>query len=396
MTSDIHLHALQIAKEAIASCSGGNLIREQVLLDGDTLIITGIDDQISLELTAFDRIRVAASGKAAISTASAVCAILGERVSAGLAITKDESVLDLPENLVGLTGNHPIPGPDSIQAGTRMLKFAQESAAGDLVIYIISGGTSALMEAPRHGFSLEDIRQETRRLLIEGATIAELNAVRKSMSRIKAGGLAEAFEPATVVVLVLSDVEGDDFSTIGSGPLWSDNPLVQPSHILIANASTLRDAAANSTKELGYKVTIEPKFITGEAKFLGERLATIALEPCDAAQAFIGVGEPTVTVRGSGLGGRCQEAALAAAIAIHTSPKDVAILCIGSDGTDGPTPAAGAVVTPQTVKDEARAKKHLTDNDSFEFHARSGSLIQLDESTGTNLHDLFLVLVRPN
>jgi hypothetical protein len=298
-----------------------------------------------------------------------------------------------------------------------MLNFASDRRAGDLVLYCLSGGSSALMEATVAGVDLVGIQRLSRILLGNGAEIGQINAVRAALSRVKAGALAQAFGPATVVVLVMSDVAGDDLATIGSGPFYQgrgrdplgvarqydlaaqvDFPLLEllrrrtslaeksravPHRIIGANRDAVRAAEVAATRR-GFPVSAWADFQTGEAQDLARRL-TFSSQP----GVLIAGGEPTVTIRGSGLGGRCQEMAAVAA-GLGRGRSRWAFLAGSTDGTDGPTSVAGGIVDGDSAESaEVDLDEALANNDSNRFLASCGGLLTTGP-TGSNVNDLFI------
>ncbi len=304
----------------------------------------------------------------------------------GFAIDRDLPSAPVPGVEISL-GGHPVPTAASLLSGEEMLRRAAETPSGESVVFCLSGGASALMEALMPGVSLTELQAKTKQMLADGSDIRQINAYRRSVSRIKAGGLADAFRHTNVLVVVLSDVMGDPLATIGSGPFFPDEAVVP--HVIIGNnQSALRAAEAFATASQGIPSQIaEP--MQGEAKdqFAGYR------ELARPDTLTIAGGEPTVTIIGDGKGGRAQEAALAAAIEIQNQ-AGIAVLSAGTDGSDGPTDAAGAIVTGETISrgggiEAARAA--LANNDSYPFLDRAGALIRTGP-TGTNVNDLFLIL----
>jgi hydroxypyruvate reductase len=312
---------------------------------------------------------------------------------------------------------------------------------GPTLVLLLSGGASALMTLPADGVSLGDCRAVTNTLLRAGAPIADLNAVRKHLEALKGGGLARAAAPMPVFTMILSDVIGDDLSSIGSGPTCADpttfadalaileryhaldaaprataclrggaagarQETVKPhdpvlrgvQHRIIANNRTALDGVVHRAQDLGYHVVQATDGVTGEAREVGRRLAKQAVDLQHALTrpfALVLGGETTVTVRGDGLGGRNQEFALAAAIEI-AGKGHIVIASFSTDGIDGPTDAAGAVATSSSVSDAAArgvdAAAALARNDSYRFFQAAGGLIRTGP-TGTNVNDIAIALV---
>jgi len=332
---------------------------------------------------------------------------------------------------------HPVPDERGLTASARLLELARRAQEEELVLFLVSGGGSALTPAPAPPITLGEKQRVTRLLLAAGATIRELNAVRKHLSRFKGGQLARAAWPATVLTLALSDVIGDPLDVIASGPTapdpstfasalevldrrgvraaapasvvdrleagrrgaieetpkTGDEIFARVRNVVIGNNALITDAAVAAARRLGYRPHFLTRELEGEAREVARALVSRArrLEP---PACLVAGGETTVTVKGSGRGGRCQELALAATLALR--PDDgLTILAAGTDGTDGPTEAAGAIVDAGTAgrgraagQDPDRA---LADNDAYGFLRASGDLL-VSGPTNTNLLDLYVVL----
>ena len=412
--------ALEIYRRTLEECRGDALVRQHVRLDGDILHIR----DLQYKLADYDRVIVAGAGKASAAMAQGIEEILCDRIAEGLIVTKYAHSQPLAHCRT-MEAGHPVPDENSLLAGQAMLELAASVTEGDLVIFLLSGGASALMEAPVEGVTLGDLQTVNQELLASGATIYAINAIRARLSRIKGGGLAVAFAKSRNVVVYLSDVEGGLPAVVGSGPFissshssevakamaavpvenrfpphvanlirenaWSRNPGLQPAHEMIGNTQLLRATAERIARDLGLACeTLAP--LAGEAR--AYPLSHPLLKPGSSPRCQIAVGEPVVTKTGSGKGGRAQEMACAYAEIIQ-GRDDIAILVAGSDGTDGPTDAAGALVDGQTVE-RARAQGFegaltLANNDSYRFHEAAGTLIKTGP-TGTNLNDLLIVV----
>ncbi len=363
---------------------------------------------------------------------------LGPRIRAGFVNTKyghapsgaDPQVGARPPGLATgslrrievLECGHPIPDEHGMRGAERIAEIACSAREGDLLLCLISGGASALLPLPPLGISLAQKQTITERLLARGATIDEFNCVRKHMSRIKGGQLARLAYPASVCSLILSDVIGERLDVIGSGPTAPDHSTLADAkailekygiraklagetpkpgdpvfrnvrNILVGNNRLAVAAGAAKAKELGFRTVILATEIQGEAREIARVYAGIAKELARAGKpvCVISGGEPTVTVRGKGLGGRNQEFALAAAIDI-AGLKDVVIFSAGTDGTDGPTDAAGAFATGSTAL-HANAQAALANNDSYHFFEAAGGLVKTGP-TGTNVMDIQIVLAK--
>jgi glycerate 2-kinase len=390
------------------------------------------------------RLLVVGAGKASGAMAAAVEEVWGDRVADGVVAVKDG--YRAPTRRIRIVeAGHPVPDERGARAALEVRALAESAAAEDLVLALVSGGASALTPAPTPPITLADKQAVTRLLLGAGATINELNAVRKHCSLLKGGQLARAAAPARVEALLLSDVVGDPLDVIGSGPTAPDpstfgealaildrfglrersprsvterlergargeipetpkpgDPLFsRVRNTVIGNNSLVVDAAAARARSLGFKVHLVTRAFEGEASRAAERFVALArsiragAEPVAAPACVIAGGETTVTVRGKGRGGRCQEFALAAALLIEGMPE-VAILAAGTDGTDGPTDAAGAVTDGQSAV-RARGQgidpaARLADNDSHAVFAALGDLV-VTGPTRTNLLDLYLLVI---
>jgi hydroxypyruvate reductase len=389
-----------------------------------------------IDLDRVERVLVLGCGKAGAAMARAAEDVLDDRISAGFVVVKDGYALPTRTVRVAEAG-HPVPDARGEQAAARLLELATGAGATDLVLVLVSGGGSALTPAPVAPVTLAEKQVVTRALLASGATIGELNAVRKHLSRFKGGQLARAAWPATVVTLALSDVVADALDVIASGPTAPDpttfadaldvlraravleaapasvrqrleagargdleetpkpgDPLfARVANVVIGNNAVIVDAAVDVARRLGFRPTLLTRQLQGEARLVAHELLAHArrLEP---PACLVAAGETTVTVRGGGRGGRCQELALAAALELADG-EGLTLLAAGTDGTDGPTDAAGAIVDAGTAS-RARARgldprAALDDNDAHPVLAATGDLI-VSGPTNTNLLDLYLVL----
>jgi hydroxypyruvate reductase len=358
---------------------------------------------------------------------------LGKRLTAGIALTKYGHVHQALVKTAILEAAHPVPDIAGMAASQQIEQLLRSLNARDLLITAISGGASALLSSPAAGLSLKDKQRTTDLLLRAGADITEMNVVRKHLSRLKGGQMAALAYPATVVSLILSDVIGDPLDVIGSGPTAPDISTFQDAREVLAkyaltgrvpasvrarleagegetpkpsdpifenvrnvitasNRQALAAAAAQARRS-GYKTLILSSVMQGEAREVARVHAAI-LKDAGPNSCILSGGETTVTVRGAGKGGRNQEFALALAIDI-AGLRNVGALCAGTDGTDGPTDAAGAFVTGETVGKALRLgmdpRNYLLANDSYEFFRRAGVLL-LTGPTGTNVMDIAILL----
>lgn len=394
----------------------------------------------------FSRLFLTGFGKAAPAMAKAVVDIVGADISKGVILTKygHSPESGTISKVKVIEAGHPIPDESGL-AGTReiieLLKNADEQT---LVVCLISGGGSALLVAPCLDVSLADKQKVTGQLLKAGADIYELNTVRKHISMVKGGRLAEHAWPATIISLILSDVIGDRLDVIASGPTAPDSSTYgdalrvlekygltaaapynvvsvlrrgsagllpetpkmgthvfeQVENIIIGSNRQATMAAKQHAEKLGFETTVLSSSIQGEAREAARLLARRAREIRDATCGnrpccLISGGETTVTVRGSGLGGRNMEFALAFALEIDGFPG-ITLLSAGTDGTDGPTDADGAVVDWQTIRQAGElglnASEYLGNNDSYHFFQRLNSLF-ITGPTGTNVMDIQIVLI---
>lgn len=345
------------------------------------------------------RLILVAIGKAAFKMAEGAALSLSSEIDEGIVITKyghsyKSSVnTDSMSRLRVYEAGHPLADENSVKATEEVLKMTENLTSDDEVLFLISGGGSALFESP--DCSLKELQDTTERLLKSGADIYELNRVRSKLSKVKDGKFAEYCKPAHITALILSDVLGDKIDVIASGPAIGDNVETK----IIGNVELLCNETKKTCEELGYKAEVLTTSLTGYAVDAGAMLAAKAREEvsaCDkcTSRAFIYGGETTVVVKGKGCGGRNTEIALSAALGIENL-DNVAIFSIGSDGTDGPTDAAGGFVDSSTVKALSREviRKALEDNDSYNALKKVNSLI-VTGPTNTNLNDVSVVLVK--
>lgn len=373
------------------------------------------------------KLLIVAIGKAAWTMADAACNILKDQIDEGVVITKyHHSKGELPHVRIYEAG-HPIPDSNSILATEQAIRLVTGLSSNDTVLLLISGGGSALFEKPL--IPLEMLEDLTKQLLASGANIVEINTIRKRLSTVKGGKFAKLCEPARVFSVVLSDIIGDPLDMIASGPAYPDNStcdqareiivkygLVLPKEIeelmdidtphqltnvttkITGSVNQLCEAAKAKCIELGYEPIVLTSSLSCEAREAGSFLSSIAKYYSNTKKslAFIAGGETVVHVKGNGLGGRNQELALASAIGI-SDLKNVAIFSVGSDGTDGPTDAAGGYVDSNTQNVLAgkgiSIYKVLEDNDSYHALQACNGLIKTGP-TGTNVNDLSVLLIK--
>lgn len=433
-------HALQIFKAGLRAVDPEEAIKRHTRLGKDHLFIG--DRQFRLD--DYDGILVVGAGKAVAPMAMAVEDLLGDRISDGVIVVKDEHGLPLKKIKVREAG-HPVPDKRGVRGTEEILSLVEKAGERDLIICLISGGGSALLIAPVQEISLADKQHATRLLLACGATIHEFNTVRKHLSRVKGGRLARMAYPATVTSLILSDVVGDDLDVIASGPTVPDSGTFQDAEKILKGygiweqlASSVRNhiekgfsgriadtpksddtafqrcsqvmvgsnlqalmIAGKAAEQLGYRLLILSSKVEGEAREVATFYAAIAKEarisehPLRPPVCVLAGGETTVTLQGDGRGGRNQEFALAAARAID-GLDNIVVLSGGTDGTDGPTDAAGAIADGTTA---ARARENGLDpkaflqrNDSYHFFQKLDDLV-MTGPTRTNVMDIYLLLV---
>lgn len=394
------------------------------------------------EMAAAPRIFVAAIGKAAAAMAFALNRDLGGRIAAGIAVVPEAQARSSSIGRIRpIPGSHPLPDAASEAAARSVLAMLAEVRPDDLVIVALSGGASAMCAAPAPGVTLEDKIAVTSALLRSNAPIREINTVRKHLSLLKGGGLAKAARGARVISLILSDVPGNDLATIGSGPtvadpttyadaiaalkrrrIWGRAPervrdylerglageipetpksgdpaLARCSPLVIGDNAAALEAAESFARDRGWTVA-RAEALAGESDDLGRALGVRLAATSASRICLLAGGEPVVTVRGSGRGGRAQQAALAMALELDrvARGRKIAALFAGTDGIDGPTDAAGGFAFPDTV---ARAAALGLDpqaasraNDAYNLLDRVGDLFR-PGPTGTNVTDIFIALV---
>lgn len=395
-------------------------------VEGDVLRVRDAE----YDLSAFDEVVVLGGGKAADGLAAALEDLLGDRISGGVVVT-NEPTAD-PGRVTVREGEHPEPGEGSVAGASAILERAAAADERTLVLAAITGGGSALLCAPAEGLSVGDLRAVTRELLDAGAAIDEINAVRRACSRVKGGGLAAAAAPAAIVGLLMSDVVDDDPAVIASGPTvpaetdpeaalavldrycvdlpavgaWlrdaspTSAPDVAVDNHVVASGRDAVDAARDLAAERGYDPCVLSTRLEGEASEAGRFHTAVAREvaesgePVEPPAVLLSGGEATVSVTGSGDGGPNLEFALAGATAL---PEGAVLGAIDTDGSDGSTDAAGALVDAGTVgdADADTVSRALAANDSYAFLDERGALLRTG-ATGTNVDDLrVLVVERP-
>lgn len=434
--------ALNCVEAALSAVDPRNAVDRTVKVRGETLEI----NKLRFNLRDIENIYVIGGGKASGAMAEAIENILGDLIKEGVVNVLKGTEKNFRVKKIKLVGaTHPIPSETGVSGVKEMLSIAEKASENDLVIVLISGGGSALMPMPAPPITLEEKKKVTQLLLKCGATINEINAVRKHISGFKGGQLARAIYPAITVALIISDVVGDPLDTIASGPTAPDTTTFDDAYkvltfyniikevpksiveriekglrgeipetpkpgdkifekvhnIIIANNKTACRAAEEKAKEYGANAMILSTFIEGEARHVGTVLAGIAREihkfnePIKKPVVIILGGETTVTVTGKGKGGRNQELVLSSAIRIR-GLEGTAILSIGTDGIDGITDAAGGIVDSTTmdrgIENGLDILDYLSNNDSYSYLKKTGDLI-ITGPTGSNVNDIMLIVL---
>jgi hydroxypyruvate reductase len=439
---NLNKDALAILHAALKAADPVEAVRRHVRRNGDWLLV----GKRKYRLSAFRDIYVLGAGKASAAMAQAMERILGPRIRYGFVNTKYGHGAPLKRVLIHEAG-HPVPDENGVSGTRELVRLARQATAHDLVVFLISGGASALTPLPPKPIKLAEKQKTTRLLLDCGANIHEINTIRKHISQFKGGQLAREAAPATLITLMLSDVIGDSMDVIGSGPTVPDqstfgdamaivrkyelersipatvlhhlergvrgevpetpkpgDPAFQKTQNLIVGSNRLAvDAAQQKAKQLGYHTMVLSSVIEGETREVARVHAAIAKEivaagrPLRRPACIISGGETTVTLRGTGKGGRNQEFAAAAGLDL-AGVDNVVVLSAGTDGTDGPTDAAGAMadgtLAARLESLGLSAAAMLARNDSYHIFEKAGGLIKTGP-TRTNVMDVRLLLVGP-
>ena len=431
--------ALRSLESALNAVNPKQIIKSKLLLKNLTLHVNGY----SIDLKKFKNIYVIGGGKASGSMAEALEQVLGNSITKGL-VNVPRSSKNKTDIIKLHEASHPIPDEAGVEGTRRMLKIAEQAKEDDLIICLISGGGSSLMPLPRGKISIADKKEITNALLKCGATINEINTVRKHISDFKGGWLAKKAYPATILNLILSDVVGDPLDFIASGPtvpdsttfsdaikvlkkyrLWSkapasirkvlsdgekglipetpkanDEAFKRVYNVVVGNNRLASLTAQKYLKSEGLNTLLLTSTLEGEARHVGIMLASIVHEvsvsgnPVPKPAGIIAGGETTVTVTGKGLGGRNQEIALATVRNLK-GMNGVAVASLSTDGVDGPTDAAGAIADGKTLVRAAKMgltpEEYLAENDSYHFFSKLGDLI-FTGPTGTNVNDVSVIV----
>jgi hydroxypyruvate reductase len=421
--------ALDCIEAAIEAGSPETATRSAVELDGRTLAVEGS----SYDLDEYDEVVVVGAGKAAGGVARALESVLGDALTDGVVVTKHPVET---ERVRAAVGDHPLPSERGVEATTDLVETVRAADERTLVLFVLTGGASALLTAPAGSLTVADLRETTEALLSSGVPIGGINAVRKHLSVVKGGRLAREAAPATVCGLVLSDVVGNDLSTIGSGPTVpdettfadalgvldrygvavpeavrehleaeaggetpgpSDPAFDRVEHHLIADNMTALEGAADAADAAGYEPLILTSRLRGEASEVGKVLVSMGAEsgatgtPVEPPAVLLAGGECTVSIDGTGgSGGPNQELALSAAL----EGEAVVLAAVDTDGEDGSSDAAGAIVDGSTVGEGDRegARAHLDSNDAGTYLAEVGATTETGP-TGTNVNDVVVMVV---
>lgn len=432
--------ALDVLGAALATVEPGEAVRRALRREGDRLIVAGR----SYNLAHFRRVWIVGAGKASAPMAAAVEEVLGDRVNGGHVLVKYGYTAPTARVTLHEAG-HPVPDEAGLAGSRAIVELLRGTREDDLVIGVFSGGGSALMTLPVDGVTLADMQALTEALLRSGAPIGTLNTVRKHLSQVKGGQLARHASPATLLTLIVSDVVGNPLDVIASGPtvpdptaaadaraaleqfgVWAQAPASIRRHldalmagqgadtpkpgdpifervqnVIIADNAHAAEAARDRAEALGLHAAIATTFLEGEAREVAVALASIGKEiaahnrPVTRPACVLFGGETTVTVRGAGKGGRNQELALAAALAL-AGTRDILLASLATDGSDGPTDAAGGLVDGRTVEQAAAqgrsARAALDHNDAYPLLAATGDLL-VTGPTNTNVNDLIALFV---
>lgn len=420
--------ALTCIEAGIAAADPERAVRDRIARTGNRLAIDGD----TLDLSAFDEVLIVGAGKGVVRLARGLEEVLGPQLSGGIVVSDEPGSLARVEVLVG---DHPLPGESNVAAGDRIRSVVELADERTLVLAVFTGGGSALFSLPSGEIALADLRATTESLLAAGQDIETVNAIRKHLSAVKGGHLARAAAPATVRCLLVSDVVGDPPDVIASGPFAPDpttfdealaacsgiavpdavrrhlaagsdgahretptpgDPVFEnvQTHVLV-NGRRAVTAATEAAVDSGYNAHVLEPAATGEARVIATdhleaaRQVLAGEAPVTPPAILVTGGELTVTVRGTGTGGPNLEFCLAAAPAC---PAGVTIAAVDTDGRDGNTDAAGAIVDEDTVGSPERAAAALENNDAYTYLDRCEALIRTGP-TGTNVNDLRVVVI---
>jgi len=426
-----HLHALHAA--ALDAAAPGPAVRRHLSLEADAVVA----GPHRVPIGPGGRVTMIAFGKASAGMARAALEALGGRITSGLVVHPHglDPGSSWPAGVRTIAAAHPVPDEGSLAAGEAACALLDGAREEDVALVLISGGGSALLERLQPGITLTDLQGITRALQRSGADIVELNTVRRALSQLKGGGLARRAAPARVVALMLSDVMGDRPEAIASGPTTPsptgpadarrileargvaavhpsacealrrvappEGPPPRTWHVIAGSNRLAAEATAAAAEGLGFRALVMTQYLQGEARDAGRMIGGIARtvrdieRPAPPPLCLVFGGETTVTVRGSGRGGRNHEAALGAALALDGAPR-IALIAFGTDGVDGASDAAGARVTGETLGRARKAglspRAALEENDTDAFFRALDDQI-VTGPTGTNVNDLAIALI---
>jgi glycerate-2-kinase len=443
--NDLKQEALEIFLRTLDAIDVKSVFDQMVRVEGDILVAC----ESRIDLSRYEEVVAVGVGKASVKMAQALVAALGSRVSRGVVVTGEQGVVGVAPEIEVVVGGHPVPTEGSLRGGQRLLEVVERCGPGSLIIFLISGGGSALAESPvSPNVSLEDLMALNQILITCGATIQEINTIRKRVSRIKGGGLGRTASErgAEYIALYISDVNPGDLLSIASNPVLPETsaaesalrivrryslserlpvsvmkvledseyvgaslPVVESSllgTILLCDNRVAVEAAARIAQELGFWPSICEDLREGDYKDIAntmmERLCDVRSRFSDRRVCLISGGEASCVVSGSGVGGRNQEFVLysAAKLAEQWSGTEaIAVLSCGTDGIDGNSPAAGAVSDQRCIVEAIRTgidpRRYLRENDSFSFFSKTGGLV-VTGLTGTNVRDIRIMLAAPS
>jgi glycerate 2-kinase len=433
MNSSMVDDAKIIYQSAVKSILPDRLINSVVKFNGSTLQVGCHDFQITYK----NRIFVVGAGKAAAAMAKAIETVLEDRIFKGTVITKYGHSVSL-KRITVLEASHPVPDKNGLEATIQMLKATENLTETDVILFLLSGGASSLLIDVPPGAELNDVIELYDQLLKSGASIHQFNIVRKQLSCIKGGGLLRHFFPAIVISLIISDVPGDEYSIIGSGPTITDNSSamearqilldlglwkeLHPSlkdtivnkiekfkkdnefnlahntyNFLLANNQMALKVAATKANELGYNTYVHPVVLEGDTNEVANRILHFVYRSVKKGKCcFLFGSETTVKVTGKGKGGRCQQMVLAAYVHLQNCTDNLVFFAAGTDGQDGPTEVAGAVIDLASMGTNdliaVNKMKYLMNNDSYHFFQKNGGHI-VTGPTYTNVMDIVIVLL---
>ncbi len=431
---DLRADAWDIYRSGLEAVKPSAFMKNAVRFSDPILSVQGTD----FNLDAYERIYLIGSGKAAAAMAAVMEQMLERRISGGIIVTKDRHAVRL-QRCPCIEAGHPVPDYRSARATEEIIQLLKSAGERDLILYVLSGGTSSLLASAPDGLSFDDIARTYAVLARCGASIREVNIIRKKISGLFGGRFSALAYPATVVTLALSDVPGDDMESIGSGPtvpdtattedvrrildhdaLYSKIPagvcdyLTKPApdrlpaetfrrthNFILANIHTALTGCASKARDLGYEIMRYPDLITGDAagsagKFIRQAQDVVQARAGSRLYCFLAGGETTVKVTGTGIGGRNQEFALAA-LQTWNSPLPYVLLAAGTDGTDGPTEQAGAWADPSILQKAVDLKLNpdyfLQTHDAYRFFKRAGGHV-FTGPTGTNVMDIIILIIQ--